>query len=448
MMEQPAVSVQGLTKCYPLDTNKPRACLTHLAKSLFGRKKVHPGKVPMEGHFTALHDLTFEVPKGATLGIIGLNGSGKSTLLQILAGTLLPTSGTVHTNGKVAAILELGSGFNPDFTGRENIVLNSTIQGIRPEGDEDIEAKIIRYADIGEFIDQPVRTYSSGMLVRLAFSVSIHTLPEILIIDEALAVGDARFQAKCFQSLLNLQKQGKTILFVSHDINSVIHICDRTILLHQGKIRSEGDPGGVANDYSKILTGNDFPPYTFHPLKTVESLEAEPVMKSTEEIILQDEREADATGEAEYTYGGERGIIKDFVVMDEEGQDVVHLESGKSYIMEFTVQAKSFLANPIFALKFRNHKRQEIYGTNTLFANVPTPDMQPGEQIRVKYTIQANLIPGSYFVSLGFTRFENGELQVIQRRYDIKEIHVQSADGAFGIANCYARIELHSLVNA
>ena len=214
--------------------------MSHLLGSLFGRGQQAAVTAKGNGYFTALDNISFRIPKGCTFGIIGLNGSGKSTLLQILAGTLRPTSGTVQTNGKIAAILELGSGFNPDFTGRENIDLNSTILGIQTASGEDTQAKIIEYADIGEFIDQPVRTYSSGMLVRLAFSVSIHADPEILIIDEALAVGDARFQAKCFQSLVQLQKKGKTILFVSHDSNTVAQICDHALLLHHGQVRAEG----------------------------------------------------------------------------------------------------------------------------------------------------------------------------------------------------------------
>lgn len=397
---------------------------------------------PGSGYFTALDNISFEVPKGRTLGVIGLNGSGKSTLLQILAGTLRPTSGTVETNGKIAAILELGSGFNPDFTGRENIELNSTILGIQAaSGEGDPYEKIIQYADIGGFIDQPVRTYSSGMLIRLAFAVSIHSEPDILIVDEALAVGDGRFQAKCFHSILGLQKQGKTILFVSHDVNTVVQICDHALLLHHGNLRSEGDPGAVSNDYSKVLTDMELPDYTFYPTK--EKGEVVPVENLTdEEVILRDERKTEASGGSEVNYGGERGVIEDFVIAAEDGGSATILHSGKTYNMSFTGRAYVPLKSPIFALTIRNEKRQEIFGTNTLFAKVPTPDMRPGESVRVTFKLQANICPGIYFVSLGFTLLEKGAIHVVHRRYDIVELLVQANDGAFGIANCHTRIEL------
>ena len=434
-MDQFAISVEGLTKNYPMQTNKPQACLSHLLKSLCNKApKTHEHT---EGYFTALDDLSFQVPIGSTLGIIGLNGSGKSTLLQILAGTLKPSSGRVKTHGKISAILELGSGFNPDFTGSENIKLNSSIQGISRNELGEVYSQIISYADIGEFIHQPVRTYSSGMLVRLAFAVCIHTNPDILIVDEALAVGDARFQAKCFQSILNLQKQGKTILFVSHDVNSVAQICNSAILLHHGQIRAEGDPGCVINDYSKVLTGNELPEKRVYPL--ISRTEA-PESETIREKIIRHEVDAQIEGGHEYSYGGEKAIIKDFSITDESGDETQALISGKTYSMAYTVQAIDMVKSPIYTFKFRNTRRQEIYGTNSLFAKIPTEDLQPGVKIRVRFKLKANLIPGIYFISIGLTRFEHGELEVIHRRYDIREVHVHCDDGAFGIANCHAEI--------
>ena len=434
-MSQPAIRVEGLTKYYPLETNKPKACFSHLLKSLLNRSV---GNIENpSGYFKALEDLSFTLPKGSTMGIIGLNGSGKSTLLQILAGTLKPSEGAVETNGRIAAILELGSGFNPDFSGIENIELNSTIHGLSSNELEEVKSKIISYADIGDFVNQPVRTYSSGMLVRLAFSVCIHTNPDILIIDEALAVGDARFQAKCFQSILNLQKQGKSILFVSHDVNSVAHICNEAILLHHGCIRAIGDPGCVINDYSKILTGNELPEKTVYPLidKSEVTL-ADP----QRELIIQEEIDSDTLGEHEYSYGGVKGVIKDFLILDNSHRQVQALVAGENYSFQYTIQAVHLIIKPIFTFKIRSSKRQEIYGTNTLFAHVPTQDLNVGDSVRVKFDLKLNLIPDVYFISVGCTRFENGELEVIHRRYDIAEIHVRGGNGAFGIADCQADI--------
>lgn len=434
-MDQHAIKVEGLTKYYPLETNKPNACVSHLMKSLFRRDS--GALEDPSGYFKALENISFTLPKGSTMGIIGLNGSGKSTLLQILTGTLKPTAGSVQTHGKIAAILELGSGFNMDFTGVENIELNSTIHGFSPKELEAVKSKIIAYADIGEFVYQPVRTYSSGMLVRLAFSVCIHTNPDILIIDEALAVGDARFQAKCFQSILNLQKQGKTILFVSHDVNSVAQICNCAILLHHGRVRAIGDPGSVINDYSKVLTGTPLPEFTEYPVIENTTIKKE---ETERDIIIQEEIDSDVLGEHEYSYGGEKGIIKEFQILDQSGKHTQALISGSTYTVKYSVLSKNHIKNPIFTFKFRNAKRQEIYGTNTLFANVPTDDLQAGERVLVQIKLQLNLIPGAYFISVGCTRFENGELEVIHRRYDVSEVHVHSEDGAFGIANCHAQI--------
>ncbi len=436
-MTQPAISVEGLTKNYPLQTNQPQACLSHLLKSLFNKATLnsdHPA-----GYFRALDDIAFEVPVGSTMGVIGLNGSGKSTLLQILAGTLKPSCGKVSTHGKISAILELGSGFNPHFTGNENILLNSSIQGFSKSELEGVREKIIAYADIGNFIDQPVRTYSSGMLVRLAFAVCIHANPDILIIDEALAVGDAKFQSKCFQSILKLQSDGKTILFVSHNINSVAQICNSAILLHHGRIRAEGEPGAVINDYSKVLTGNSLPQKkSIYPVVKQSSVSKQ---QSIRQKIISEEEEFDLQSENEYSYGGEKGVIKGFQILDEEGKEALSLISGKFYRIQYTVHAIHSLVSPIYTFKFRNAKRQEIYGTNTFFAKIPTEDLEPGEKVRVQFKLEVNLIPGVYFISVGCTRFDHGQLEVIHRRYDIKEVRVHSSDGAFGIANCHADIQ-------
>ena len=444
-MDQPAIKVEGLTKYYPLETNKPNACISHLMKSLFRGESKTPED--STGYFKALEKISFTLPKGSTMGIIGLNGSGKSTLLQILAGTLKPSKGTVETHGKIAAILELGSGFNMDFTGVENIELNSTIHGFSPKELESVKSKIIAYADIGEFVHQPVRTYSSGMLVRLAFSVCIHTDPDILIIDEALAVGDARFQAKCFQSILNLQKQGKTILFVSHDSNSVAQICNEAILLQNGEICAHGDPGSVINDYSKILTGHKLTGNTYYPpqLTSASQGDSNDGEKDLRQVIQDEENLAEGISDAEYTYGGAKGEILSFEILDQKGHQATTLIAGDYYSFEMRANAKSSIEKPIYALKIRSPKRQDIYGTNTLFYGLETSDLAHGDQVLVKFKLKINLIPGVYFISLGFTRIEGEEIEVIQRRYDIQEIHVVGNDGAFGIANCSASISVEEI---
>lgn len=214
-------------------------------------------EVPYHREFWALRGLSFEVGRGETVGIIGRNGSGKSTLLQLICGTLQPTEGTVLTKGRVAALLELGAGFNPEFTGRENLLLNGQVLGLtRSEIDQRFE-DIVAFADIGEFLDQPVKTYSSGMYVRLGFSVAIHTSPELLIIDEALAVGDAKFNAKCMARIKKLRESGLSILFVSHDVGAVRSLCDRSIWLDKGRPRMSGSVFAVTAQYMQNLFEED-----------------------------------------------------------------------------------------------------------------------------------------------------------------------------------------------
>ena len=232
-----AININNISKDYPKISSslkeKKRAWQLMLATLFKGNKKNGT-----EETFSALSDISLKIKKGDAVGIIGLNGSGKSTLLQIIAGTLQPSSGEIHSNGKIGALLELGSGFNPEFTGRENIYLNAKILGLSKNEVDKKYDQITSFSGIGDFVNQPVRTYSSGMVVRLAFSVIAHTDPDILIIDEALAVGDARFQSKCFSFLETFKEKGKTLLFVSHDINSIARLCSSAVLLHKGKIES------------------------------------------------------------------------------------------------------------------------------------------------------------------------------------------------------------------
>ena len=251
MSSEIAIRVQNLSKCYQIyDTPRDRLkqfVLPHLRRVM--------GKSPKQyfGEFWALKDISFEIQKGETVGIIGRNGSGKSTLLQMICGTLNPTSGTIQTNGRIAALLELGSGFNPEFTGRENVYMNAALLGL---GQEEIDARfddIAAFADIGSFIEQPVKTYSSGMFVRLAFAVNIISEPDIMIVDEALAVGDMNFQAKCMTALTRIQESGSTILFVSHDVGAVKSLCSRGVYLEQGMVKAIGKAPDVAEQYIRTM---------------------------------------------------------------------------------------------------------------------------------------------------------------------------------------------------
>jgi lipopolysaccharide transport system ATP-binding protein len=246
-----AIRVQNLSKCYQI-YNAPR---DRLKQFVAPRLQRMAGQTPRQyfREFWALKDISFEIKKGETVGIIGRNGSGKSTLLQLICGTLSPTGGSVETNGRIAALLELGSGFNPEFTGRENVYMNAAVLGLSKEEVDERFDDIAAFADIGEFIEQPVKTYSSGMYVRLAFAVNILSNPEIMIVDEALAVGDMNFQAKCMTALTRIQERGTTVLFVSHDIGSLKSLCSRGIYLEHGVVQEIGPAGDVAEHYIRRM---------------------------------------------------------------------------------------------------------------------------------------------------------------------------------------------------
>jgi len=254
MSSEDAIRVSNLSKCYQI-YDSPR---DRLKQFFYPRIRRVAGRGPRSyfREFWALKDVSFEVGKGETIGVIGRNGSGKSTLLQLICGTLSPTSGSVDTNGRIAALLELGSGFNPEFTGRENVYMNGAVLGLRQDEIDARFDQIASFADIGQFMEQPVKTYSSGMFVRLAFAVAVHVAPDILIVDEALSVGDIAFRNKCMLRIREMHDRGTSILFVSHDMSTLQLICNRVIWINDGKIIAEGDPTSVCQEYYVAMTGS------------------------------------------------------------------------------------------------------------------------------------------------------------------------------------------------
>ena len=438
--------------------------------------------------FWALKGISFEVKKGEAVGIIGRNGSGKSTLLQIISSTLQPTDGSVKVKGRVAALLELGSGFNPEFTGRENVYLYGTILGLsRPEMDARFEA-IAEFADIGNFINQPVRTYSSGMVVRLAFAVAAHVDPSILIVDEALSVGDARFQLKCARAIDRFISQGVTLLFVSHDTSMVKRLCNRALLLDAGRVVYAGMPNDVVNLYSKLIAegnspkdlstdiaalnnaaagapaktsmtfaasaGADMRATSFSPaaefdalrlrLKATETIlqshpDSSEVARRVEELLRSERLHTQVTG-AEFSYGGELGRILQLSIHDADGQPRTWFTTGEPVTVRMHVEAAETFPEPIFALIVKNITGVDIYATNTLFSRQPAGAILAGERREVNFDFAVNLMPGHYFISVGFTHFVGEELVVVHRRYDAIKIEIHGTDHTYGIANLGARI--------
>ncbi len=372
--------------------------------------------------FHALKNVSLTLKIGESLGIIGLNGSGKSTLMQIIAGTLKPSSGKVCVRGKVAALLELGSGFNPDFTGKENVIINGKILGLTEFEIKSRLQNIQNFAEIGDFFHQPVSTYSSGMVLRLAFAVLVQVNPEILIIDEALAVGDARFQLKCFTYLEDFKNKGGSLILVSHDLNSIARLCSHSILLHQGSLLASGKSIDVINEYSKILSFNEINAENKSSLNRTQILEAET--------------------SKEFSYGGQKAVINDVKLFNNQNEETNVLRSGEEFSVSYLVEAKENIHAPIYAMTIKDAKGQQVYGQNTHFSKAQVDDLVKGVRIQVNFQQRSNLGSGDYFISVGVTCFRGENLQVIHRRYDALEIKVINTDGSFGIANCYAKVEV------
>lgn len=461
-LTESVISLNEVSKTYTI-WDGPSSRLAGLVRGLI------TGSDPNEGgrRFTALQNLSLEIRRGECLGIIGRNGAGKSTLLQIIAGTLTPTQGDVAVCGRVAALLELGSGFNPDFTGRENIRLNAAILGLAPA---EIDAKfnaIVDYSGIREFIDQPVRTYSSGMALRLAFAVCAHVDADILIIDEALAVGDARFQFKCHATLDQMIADGRTIIFVSHDTNSVKRICDRAVLLERGEMVFEGKPNDVVNLYTKLITS----PHGLEAIRPdidalrrggAPSLPAADTLfdpapsphtgspallpkDPSAEHLLAEEREHQQISDKEYAYGGEFGRIADVALLDENDTRKLSFVTGSRARVRLTCRALHDVTDPIYAVTLKDVRGQEIFGTNTYFQNLAQPPVLAGSRVEALFDLQLNILPGVYFISCGWVRIVDGEVQVIHRRYDAIRFDILPRDRSFGIAYCPTRISVRPL---
>ncbi|MBP5472553.1 MAG: ABC transporter ATP-binding protein [Lachnospiraceae bacterium] len=401
MSEEFAVRATKIEKRYKLyERNRDRMLD---ALGLSGRKE------RFKFHY-ALKGVDFEVKKGETVGIIGTNGSGKSTLLKILTGVLTPTSGEVEVNGRISALLELGAGFNMDYNGIENIYLNGTMMGFsKDEIDKKID-DILSFADIGDYVYQPCKTYSSGMFVRLAFAVTIHIDPEILIVDEALSVGDVFFQAKCYRKFEEFKKKGKTILFVSHDLSSISRYCDRVYLLNSGEMIGNGSPKEMIDKYKQILAGAG----------------QAKIVETNENDVLE--------------YGNGKAFIKDFAITDSKGTKTNAVEKGTEYTVTMKVKIEEDIQAPIFACSVKNVRGVEITGTNTLVSKTFDDSVKKGDEIEISFTQKMMLQGGEYLISLGVTGFENGEFTVYHRLYDILSINVISDSDTVGFFDSDYRI--------
>ena len=409
-----AIEVKNVTKVYRL-YEKP---IDRLKESL------HPKHKSYHKDFYALNGLSFHVEKGQTVGIIGTNGSGKSTILKIITGVLTPTTGEVNVDGKISALLELGAGFNMDYTGIENIYMNGTMMGFtKKEMDEKLQ-DILDFADIGDFVYQPVKTYSSGMFVRLAFALAINVEPEILIVDEALSVGDVFFQMKCFHKFEEFQQMGKTILFVSHDLSSIAKYCSRVILLNQGVKLAEGNPKDMINMYKKLLVNQ-------LDVDTLEDI-------SGKSKLTLEAGDADAwkhhfeINDNVIDYGERQAEIVDFAIIDQYGSFSNIIQKGSKFRVKAKLYFNDTVKNPIFTFTIKNPQGTDITGTNTMFERVETGVVEKGETRIVTYSQQMDLQGGDYLISLGCTGYVGDEFKVYHRLYDLVGISVISDKNTVG----------------
>ena len=413
-MKELAIEVKNIKKEYRL-YDKPSLRVKE-ALSIRG-KKYHQV-------FSALKDISFQVEKGEMLGIIGKNGAGKSTLLKIITGVLTPTSGEIKINGKVSALLELGAGFNPEYTGIENIYLNGSMIGFtKQEMDMKLD-DILTFADIGDFVYQPVKTYSSGMFARLAFAVAINVEPDILIVDEALSVGDVFFQAKCYKKLEDLKNSGKTILFVTHDMGSVIKYCNRAILINDGVIAAQGNPDEIVDLYKKVLVGQ-FDNNSDDDQQSEKIQGVQPVEGETWKAYMLINPNCQI-------YGDKRAEIVDFGIFDEHEAINNTVRKMREFTIKMKVHFYETISNPIFAFSIKDTKGTEITGTNTIIEKTETGTVKAGEEIIIEFKQIMRLQGGQYLVHLGCTGYEGDNLVVYNRLYDICCITVISEKTTVG----------------
>jgi len=483
------ISVDQVSKVYRL-YDKP---IDRLLESISLRKKSY------HKDFYALRDISFSVGRGEAVGIIGTNGSGKSTMLKIITGVLSATTGKVESRGSICALLELGAGFNQDYTGIENIYMNGTMMGFsKAEMDEKLPA-ILEFADIGDFVYQPVKSYSSGMFVRLAFALYISIDPEVLIVDEALSVGDVFFQAKCYHRMDELKRKGTTILMVTHDLGSVMKYCDRVVLFHKGEKVGEGLPGQMVDKYKKILAGKDPHAEQFMEeqnfLGNVDGEATGTVNASgttgqdastgnagtTGAVDKADKTGAgtaktpgagDIAGEHGHTesashksgqssqkptgfmkdhltlnpssqqYGNGKAEILDFGVLDKDGRPSNVLLKGEEFSIKERIVFHDDIAAPIFTFTIKDKRGMDLSGTNTLFEGKEIPAVKKGDEYYCTFTQRMNLQGGEYLLSISCTGFEEGEHTVYDRKYDITSITVLSNKNTVGIYDMESEVTL------
>ncbi len=434
MDKQLAISVNEVTKIYklydrPIDRLKESLSLTH--------RSYHRD-------FFALDKISFQVKKGETVGIIGTNGSGKSTILKIITGVLNPTTGSAEVNGNISALLELGAGFNSEYTGIENIYMNGTMMGFSREQMDAKMQDILGFADIGDFVNQPVKTYSSGMFVRLAFALAINVEPDILIVDEALSVGDVFFQAKCYRRMEEMMKSGTTILMVSHDMGSIIKYCDKVVVLNRGHFVAEGPAGDMVDLYKKILANQmDDLEAALHQreeaLAGAATDDTDPGILGAAPLLMRDRMTKNPEVQE---YGDGRAEFLDFGTLDQRGNVTNLLLKGEEFTIREVVRFHASLEQPIFTYTLRDKKGTDLSGTNTMFEGSEIQPVRAGDCYQVEFRQRMTLQGGEYLLSMSCTGYENGEHVVYHRLYNVASLTVISNKNTVGVFDMESKVSV------
>ena len=468
MAENLAIRVRDVTKMYKLFQHNKDRVLDALGLTKKKRYQEH----------YALRNVSFDIARGETVGIIGINGAGKSTILKIITGVLSPTEGEVEIDGRISALLELGAGFNMEYSGIENIYLNGTMMGYSREEVDARMDDILKFADIGDFVNQPVKKYSSGMFVRLAFALAINIDPEILVVDEALSVGDVFFQAKCYQKFEDFKQEGKTILFVSHDLSSITKYCDRVILLHKGEMLAEGTPKDMVDLYKKILTGSyqdrmeeerkhNFGSASHDNAADEEQLLGENGQEPAEgghpgssvgsrpvsgvQALLQsnthgtDWKYSFAVNPLVSSYGSKEAEIVDFSILDEGGNLTDTIIKGSRFRIRYRVYFHRDVQDPIFTFTFKTIKGTDVTGTNSMIEKKLVHGIIAGSLYEVSFTQDMTLQGGEYLLSISCTGFENGELKAYHRLYDLLNVTVISDKNTVGFYDMESDVEVKEI---
>ncbi len=447
MFTAPAIRLANVSKSYRI-FSRPADRLRQL---VWGERKRYYEEV------WALSGVSLTIPQGSCVGILGRNGAGKSTLLQIIANILQPTSGEVEVNGQISALLELGAGFNPEFTGRENVFLSAAILGRSEEEAREKFSEIEAFADIGAYIDQAVKTYSSGMLIRLAFAVAIHVNPDILILDEALAVGDAKFQAKCFRKFEEFREQKKTILLVTHSPDQVVRHCDSGIVIEAGKVHFAGEPNAAVNEYLHLLFGTESSAGRQEKKAKHSSVDVSQQNPATHgdtarESFLGNRSLVDALpgrpgyNKSEFRWGNRKAEILDCFISTPAGGNLNHCFSADELSVSFRVYFHERVAFPIFGLNIKTPDGVTVYGVNSRDFTPRTSFVvrAEGEFVTATFRLTPKLISGHFLLSFGVAAEAGDEVVPLDRRYDVIHLYLANPTKSFGISDLEAQVELLS----